>query len=176
MLAWASPKLLCTVLTPLVYEAHGTCQWTSTGTEAPQVTDPPDPSQSACDLNVAGDVCYFTDASTLLTVEGKCSASTVLGFTGLTCEPDGQSEIPEELACDNKATDAPCTVVTGDGFNLNGGQSCLCWLSVEKASVIDWRAAVDAPEPNQHTLSRRLIVRAGSACSSRPPPPPRPST
>jgi hypothetical protein len=113
-------KAACTVLTPLFYEAYGTCQWTSTGTEAPQVTEAPNPAQTACTQREAGDACYFIDATSLLSVTGTCSVSTVVGFTGLTCEPDGHSEIPEEAACDNKAVDAPCVITKGDGGTVIG--------------------------------------------------------
>ena len=94
--------------------------WTATATEAPSQTEPPNPANQVCLTLTPGEKCYFLDDTTQLDVEGICRTSTVVGFSGLVCEPDGKSETADETVCDSKSVGDACVITKADGAKING--------------------------------------------------------
>ena len=121
MVHWCAIEAL-TVRLHCRYTEYGTCQWVGTATEAPSQTQPPNPANVACSTagTVEGAVCTFLDTTTGLPVEGICRTSTAVDFDGLTCEPDGNSEVSDEIACDGLTVGATCSYVKGDGLTISG--------------------------------------------------------
>ena len=85
--------------------AEGYCVWSTVATEAPDETAAPNPANVVCvqsELSL-GDMCLFTDPESGAEVEGVCSESSAYDVDTLVCNPDGNSEIGEDVVCDGKS-------------------------------------------------------------------------